>query len=298
MSRRQGFEEPTQWSVRPAALKTTIPSSAGSWSDLAPEGSTVIMPKYMKPTVLIAGAWVASVCLLCGCGKSSSPPSEANNNSTPGSSSPTQTAATPPADGGNATQRAAATSISTPDAAKAASAASDSVSQFAQSAAAQSDKVASSIGSDLVAKAKSLAQSAADNSTLKSGVSSALSSLSSGNDSAALTTLFSQAKEASLTPQQTQLVKDVGNLASAYVAQRNFSSLDGAQGDVATLVNSLRKGEVPAALPALQSLAQNASLTPKQKDLLSTLADNYAPGLKKTADSLKQGLQGLQGITK
>lgn len=178
------------------------------------------------------------------------------------------------------------------------SAALEPVSQFAASASAQTDKVAASIGSELATKAQSLTQSAGANSALKTQLAGAMQSLSAGNDAGALTTLFQQAKQANLTPQQTQLAKDVGNLASAYVVQRNFSSLDGAQGNVATIVNSLRKGSVMPAVPALESLAQNASLTPKQKDLLSTVADQYAPGLKKTSDSLKQGLQSLQGLSK
>jgi len=177
-------------------------------------------------------------------------------------------------------------------------AAVEPVSQFATTAASQTDKVAASIGGELAAKAKSLTQSSGANPELKTQVASALQSLSAGKDASALTALFQQAKQANLTSQQTQLVKEVGNLASAYVVQRNFSSLDGAQGDVATIVNSLRKGSVVPAVPALQSLAQNASLTGQQKDLLGTLADQYAPGLKKTSDSLKQGLQSLQGLTK
>ncbi|HTL18448.1 MAG TPA: hypothetical protein VL793_14525 [Patescibacteria group bacterium] len=154
------------------------------------------------------------------------------------------------------------------------------------------------MGSDLVAKARSLTQSAAGNTELKTQVSGALQSLSAGKDASALTSLFQQAKQANLTPQQSQLVKDVSNLASAYVVQRNFSSVDNGQGDVATIVNSLRQGSITPALPALKSLAQNASLTPKQKDLLGTLADQYAPGLKKASDSLKQGLQSIPGFGK
>jgi hypothetical protein len=174
----------------------------------------------------------------------------------------------------------------------------DTVSQFAATAAAQTDKEAASIGSELATKAKALAQSATGNPDLKTRLSSALQSLSAGKDGSALGTLFQEAKQANLTPQQTQLVKDVGSMASAYVVQRNFSSVDGAQGDVATIVNSLRKGSIRPALPALQSLTQNASLTSQQKDLLGTLASQYAPGLMKASDSLKQGLQGLQGLTK
>ena len=174
----------------------------------------------------------------------------------------------------------------------------EAASQFASNAAAQTDKTAASIGSELADKVKALTQSAPGNTDLKTQLGSALQSLSSGKEASGLGTLFQQAKQANLTPQQTQLAKDIGNLGSAYVVQRNFSSVDGAQGDVATIVNSLRKGSITPAVPALQSLAQNASLTSQQKDLLATVADQYAPGLKKTTDSLKQGLQSLQGFGK
>ncbi len=217
-----------------------------------------------------------------------SPPAQANIPAAPATpATPAMAAAQPPA----------VTPV--PDqSASVKNAAVESVSQFATTASARTDKVAASIGSELAAKAQSLTQSAANNPQLKTQLAGALQSLSAGKDASALGTLFQQAKQANLTPQQTQLVKDVGNLASAYVVQRNFSSLDGAQGDVATIVNSLRQGSIMPAVPALQSLAQNASLTPQQKDLLGTLADQYAPGLKKTSDSLKQGLQSLQGVTK
>ena len=201
---------------------------------------------------------------------------------TPDNSQPAATAPTPAPD-----QSAASAATS-----------AEPVAQFATTAAAQTDTVAASIGSELAAKAKSLTQSAGGNTELKTKLAGAMQSLSAGKDASALGTLFQQAKQSTLTPQQTQLVKDVGNLASAYVVQRNFSSLDGAQGDVATVVNSLRKGSVVPAVPALQSLAQNASLTAQQKDLLGTLADQYAPGLMKGTSSLRHGLQGLQGLTK
>jgi len=172
------------------------------------------------------------------------------------------------------------------------------VSQFAATAASQPDQTAASIGNDLAAKANSLAQSPQGTPELKTQVGSAMQSLSAGKDGNALTTLYQQAKQANLTPQQSQLAKEVSHLASAYVVQRNFSSVNGAQGDVATLVNSLRKGSVAPALPALKSLAQNASLTPQQKDLVSTIADQYAPGLKTATDSLTQRLHSIPGLAK
>jgi hypothetical protein len=275
----------------------------------------------MKLTIVNSGAtFIVAACFLSGCGQSSSNSNDTAQKSTPAAppasesqpvTSPAPTAVpaadTTPAPSpapvsaavDNSTPATTPPPVATPESATTASdALAAPVSQFAAAAAAQPDKQAASIASELTDKAKSLAASAAGNPSLKAGVGSALQSLSAGKDSSALGTLYQQAKQANLTPQQTQLVKDVGNLASAYVVQRNFSSVDGAQGDVATIVNSLRKGSITPAVPALQSLAQNATLTPQQKDVLGTLAGQYAPGLKKATDSLKQGLQGLQGLTK
>ena len=162
----------------------------------------------------------------------------------------------------------------------------------------QSDPVLTSVGTELADKVNALAQTAPADSPLKSQLTSSVQSLVAGKDSSALSSFYDAAKSASLTPQQTQLAKDVGNLASAYVVQHNFSNLDGAQGDVATIVNSLRKGEVTPAVPAMQKVAQNASLTAPQKELIGSIAGKYSPGLSKAAGTLEQGLQGLQNLGK
>ena len=154
----------------------------------------------------------------------------------------------------------------------------------------------SSVGNDLATKAKTLVQSAAGNATLKSQLASSLKSFAGGNDSGGLSTIYQAAQSASLTPPQMQLAKEVGNLASAYVVQKNFASLEGAQGDVATIVNSLRQGQITPAIPALQKVAQNANLTAAQKQLMASIADKYAPGISKAAGALSQGLQSLPGL--
>ena len=112
-----------------------------------------------------------------------------------------------------------------------------------------------------------------------------------GLDSAALGSAFKLVSAAKLTSEQLELARQFGNLASAYVVQKNFSALDGAQGDVANIVNALRSGKIKAALPSLKTIAQNAKLTATQKTLITTIADKYAPGLSKAAgamDSLKK----------
>ena len=125
--------------------------------------------------------------------------------------------------------------------------------------------------------------------------STAPSSPTGGQDSDALTSAFKLASDAKLTPEQLGLAKQVGNLASAYVVQKNFASLTGAQGDVGTIVSSLRGGNVTTAIPAIKNVAGNAHLTDPQKKLITTVADKYAPGWQKAKgamDSIKK-LPGL-----
>lgn len=225
---------------------------------------------------VVAGA----VCILCGCGDSK--PTTSSNNAV--EQSPLPAGAAPATDVVKSTVETGKAVVA------------DLTSQFAKIATAQSDKLLGSVGSDLVDKAKTLGQSLGANAAAKSQLDTALQSLIGGKDPEALNTAFQVAKAADLTPQQQQLAKEVGNLASAYVVQKNFAALEGAKGDVATIVNSLRKGEITAAIPAIQNIAQNANLTPPQKQLISSLADQYAPGLKKATDSLQQGLKGIQNL--
>jgi hypothetical protein len=262
---------------------------------------------------------------LCGCGDSTSTPS--------GASSPNSAASTPPARGTPAPPVAPATPVTpaTPTAsaapvvparpvapaavpatpitpAPAASqpasvpaaiiqpAANDTVSLITKFASTQTDRVLSSLGTDLAGKVKSLGESLGANSAVKAQVDKAVQSLVSGKDAEALSAITQVAPAGSLTPTQLQLAKETGNLLSAIVVQRNFSSLEGAQGDVATIVNSLRKGEFMAAVPAIQKVASNANLTPPQKQLIGSLADKYAPGVKQAADTLQQSLKKIPGL--
>ncbi len=234
---------------------------------------------------------------LCGCGESKTTPTDGNAVIPPAPSAAETKAPAP-----SAVESAAPTKPPTETPAPAAppavkAAVTDLSAQFAQAAAAQTDKLLGSIGGDLAGKVKSLSQSLGVNDALKSQLDGALQSLTAGKDSTALGQVFQVAQAATnLTPQQQQLAKDVSNIASAYVVQKNFSSLDGAQGDVAGVVNALRQGDIAAAVPPLQKVAQNAGLTPSQKELVSSLADQYAPGLKKAAGTLQQGLKSLPSL--
>jgi hypothetical protein len=65
---------------------------------------------------------------------------------------------------------------------------------------------------------------------------------------------------------------------------------------VANLVNSLRAGQYASTLPPLKNLLSNASLTPAQKQILSSVTDKYAPSLRQAAGTIQQGLQSLPGF--
>jgi hypothetical protein len=234
---------------------------------------------------------------LCGCGESKTTPADGNTVIPPAAPAVESTAPAHPAveSAAPAKPPTEAPAPTTSPAVK--PAVTDLSTQFAQAAAAQTDKLLGSIGGDLAGKVKSLSQSLGVNDALKSQLDGAMQSLTEGKDSTALGQVFQVAQAATnLTPQQQQLAKDVGNLASAYVVQKNFSSLDGAQGDVASVVNALRQGNITAAIPPLEKVAQNAGLTPSQKELVSSLADQYAPGLKKAAGTLQQGLKSLPSL--
>jgi len=159
--------------------------------------------------------------------------------------------------------------------------------QLAAQAKSSGDKELSSLATELTAKMESLGKSLTANPELKTKLDGILKSFTGGKDTDAVASAYKLAAGAKLTPEQTGLVKEVGNLASAYAVEKNFSGLEGSQGDVASVVASLRKGELTTLVPALQRIGQNAKLSPGQKELCTTLMDNYAPGLKKAASSLK-----------
>ncbi len=142
------------------------------------------------------------------------------------------------------------------------------------------------IASELTGKMQDLGQSLGVNDAVKNTLDNTLKSLTGGMDSDALTHAFDLVKAASFTPEQLGLAKQVGNLASAYVMQKNFATLDGSQGDVATIVTALRQGNLTAAVAPLKNVASNTHLSDGQKNLIKTVANKYAPGLGKAKDAV------------
>ncbi|MEI6195802.1 MAG: hypothetical protein WCS42_15890 [Verrucomicrobiota bacterium] len=157
---------------------------------------------------------------------------------------------------------------------------------FLEQAKASGDSQLGTIASELAGKVKSLGGLLGGNAAVSDSLNSTLKSLTGGADSAALASAFNLVKEAKFTPEQLGLAKQVGSLTSAYVVQKNFAALEGQQGDVATIVSSLRSGKIKNALPSLKNVAASAKLTDTQKQLITTIADKYAPGLNKAAGAL------------
>ena len=166
---------------------------------------------------------------------------------------------------------------------------------FLEQAKSSGDAKLGDIASDLTGKVQHLESLLGTNSVIKGKLDSTLMSLTGGHDSAALASAYDLVKGAKPTPEQLGLAKQVGNLTSAYVVQKNFTTLEGAQSDVATIVSSLRTGNVTGAVPSIKNVATNAHLTDGQKQLITTVADKYAPGWKKAGEAL-DGLKKLPGF--
>jgi hypothetical protein len=159
------------------------------------------------------------------------------------------------------------------------------------------DSELKSLGGSLGSKIQSLGRALESNPELKGQMQGALQSLLGGKYPEALNG-FQKLSQAKLTTDQMKLAKEVRNVGSAYLVQKNFGALEGSQTEVAQAVTSLRKGELTSVLPPLQKIGQNAKLTPAQKDLLGSLAEKCAPGAAgKVGDAVK-GLKSLPGFGK
>jgi hypothetical protein len=174
--------------------------------------------------------------------------------------------------------------------------AGDLANQLLSGVGLKSDATLTSVANDLAGKVQTLGTSLASQPALKSQLDGALSALAGGKNVEALDAL-AKLSQAKLTPEQTQLVSQVKDLTAAYVVQRNFGALDSVRGDVAQVVNGLRKGEVTTVVPAVQNVLDKGKLTDPQKQLLTDVADRYAPGFKKVSDAVS-GLKDLKWFGK
>jgi len=159
-----------------------------------------------------------------------------------------------------------------------------------------SDELLKNISSDLETRVKTLAGSLAGNETVQQQLNTSVQALLGNEDVDAIESL-NKITAAKLTPEQTTLAKDVYNTAAALVTQRNFSSVEGMNSEVGQLVNAVWKGNYSQALPPLQKLYSQATLTPAQKNLLGATYDQYMPdGWKEAAGTLQQGVDAVKKI--
>ena len=170
-------------------------------------------------------------------------------------------------------------------------------SQLTASVGTSSDSLLKNIGTDLGARVTKLGESLTTNDAAKAQLTTAMESLLGKNDAQAVSGL-GKITDLKLSSEQTTLAKDVYNAAAALVTQRNFSSLEGMNTEVTSVVNSVWKGNYTQALPALQKIYGQANLTEPQKNLLGTTFDKYAPGWRDNAVKVQQGLDTLKKFGK
>ena len=124
-------------------------------------------------------------------------------------------------------------------------------------------------------------------------LSSAVESLLGNKDIDAVNQ-FNELVASKLTPEQTTLAKDVYNAGAALVTQRNFSSLEALDSDVAKLSTAVWKGDYTGAVQPLQNIYNKGALSDDQKNLLGAVFDDYLPGWKEKADAISEGVGALK----
>jgi len=158
------------------------------------------------------------------------------------------------------------------------------------------DALLKNISNDLETRVGKLAQALSGNETVQEQLNTGVQALLGNKDIDAIGSL-NKITAAKLTPEQTTLAKDVYNAAAAFVTERNFSSMEGMNTEVAQVVNAVWKGDYAQALAPLQKLYGQGTLTPAQKDLLGTTFDQYMPeGWKEAAATLQQGVDAVKKI--
>lgn len=158
------------------------------------------------------------------------------------------------------------------------------------------DALLKTISSDLQTRVQTLGSSLASNSTIQQQLNTGVQALLGNKDIDAVKAI-GQVTAAKLTPEQTVLAKDVYNATAAFVTQRNFSSLQGMNSDVAQLSNSVLKGNYTEAMTPLKKIYGSASLTSDQKSLLGATFDQVMPaGWRDAAATLQKGADTLKKI--
>lgn len=164
-------------------------------------------------------------------------------------------------------------------------------------AQAQGDPVLRDIGRDLKSAVEKIGETLTGSAPLKEKLDQVLQGVTAGQEGNAIESFQQVAKQvadAQLTPEQTGLVKRIGEVLSAFVVQKKLGGLEGSENEVGQIVSALRNGEPAAAIPYLQKVASNARLTEEQKQMLSGLVEQYAPSVQGAIKSLQENLKGLK----
>lgn len=138
-------------------------------------------------------------------------------------------------------------------------------------------KTAKSVATENTTKAiDSLKDSFSGNKEASNLLSSAISSFKGGDTLKSLDTL-NQLSELKLTDQQSQLVDEVKGTVSAYAMNQSFDTSDPElSGPVNNAIAAIKTGDKAGAAKSLGELYQMGSLTEEQKNVLSSVASDYA----------------------
>jgi len=164
--------------------------------------------------------------------------------------------------------------------------------QFMASLPSSSDATLNEIGQEIATRLGATTESFQGEQGLQDQLTGAVESLLGGQDAEAVG-LFGKLGEAKLTPEQKTVYDDLKNSVSAFVVQRNFSSLSDSTTEVGKIVTALRGGDTATALVQLKEVSSKANLTPQQSELLSGLVDQYTPGLKDAGKAAAEGIKSL-----
>ncbi|MBC2595524.1 hypothetical protein H5P28_14755 [Ruficoccus amylovorans] len=122
----------------------------------------------------------------------------------------------------------------------------------------------------------SLKSSFSGNKEASSLLSSAINSFKGGDTLKSLDTL-NQLSELDLTDKQSQLVEEVKGTVSAYSLNQNFDTSDpNLSGPVNNAIAAIKTGDKTAAAKSLGEIYEMGSLTDKQKEVLTSVASDYA----------------------
>ena len=144
--------------------------------------------------------------------------------------------------------------------------------QLVQSMKETKDELLKSLSEKVQAEIADLSASFTGNEpAMKDGkVESVVEAVGSGNDAKALEEMH-KVSEQDLTAAQQKKVDEFKSSVTAFIVQRNFSSVEGGKTEVNRAVQAISEGRTEAGIAELEKLQTKVTLTSEQKELIVRL---------------------------